>query len=589
MASLFSQRVKRLVLILGLAALLGGSVSPSARAAMCGLPDQQPWWIEFSDGSVSFRNQVFARAGVIAATQGGPTVPRRLRAGGAQTVFWQMRLGDLVGTTSAPKDPASIPVAADRLVARAVEATLCQTPVIGLNELFGPGTTTPWTRPNAQYRANVLALLQAVAAKGARPFLLLPSAPYTGGAAADWWRQAAQVADLLPEVYFRGPAIYRQGAVLGSRTVRRALRQAIRNFTLIGIPVTRLGFVLGFHSQPGGRAGLQPAQAWYEVVKWEALAAKQVARELGIASVWSWGWGTFSSDRSGDAEKAVAACVYLWARNPTLCDGPVVAGEGFNASVTDGQIDSLPEGTYCMYGERAVPTQAIEVLARLTGDKEVAYTALLQRLVEEQEATVTPADLAAAERAVITLGFRGSLDRYLAALARARVSRATARELLGDTIRRVRIQSTLAAEEPKEAALKTFYASYPNVPVRSVRVDRTVWWLGGRRSGLALQAVAPARVFRLPTGVPTRIWTSAGLVTVTALADAQPLGASPFALVRAPLRTALRWFSQGDAFDRWTAAGQVDVLKKTVCIRDDLPEVGAVDLSPFLPLLALNL
>ena len=30
----------------------------------------------------------------------------------------------------------------------------------------------------------------------------------------------------------------------------------------------------------GGRAGLEPAQAWFEVVKWQALAAKQVAREL---------------------------------------------------------------------------------------------------------------------------------------------------------------------------------------------------------------------------------------------------------------------------------------------------------------------
>ena len=127
--------------------------------------------------------------------------------------------------------------------------------------------------------------------------------------------------------------------------------------------------MLGFQLQPGGRAGLQPSEAWYEVVKWEALAAKQVARELGIASVWSWGWGTFSADRSGDPEKAVAACVYLWARDTAMCNAPSEAGENFNDSLTDGQIDALPSGVYCLYGEQQITTTAIATLARLTGDK----------------------------------------------------------------------------------------------------------------------------------------------------------------------------------------------------------------------------
>src|SRR5262245_47245412 len=111
------------------------SQAHAAGAAQCGLPDAGPWWIEFSDGSVTFRNAVFAHTGVIAATQGGPTVPKQLRAGGAQTVYWQMRLGDLVGTTSKPADPASLPAAADKLFRRAVDASLCDTPIIALNEL----------------------------------------------------------------------------------------------------------------------------------------------------------------------------------------------------------------------------------------------------------------------------------------------------------------------------------------------------------------------------------------------------------------------------------------------------------------------
>jgi hypothetical protein len=581
--------MKRWLLLAAVA--LGGLVMPhAAHAAQCGLPDAQPWWVDFSSGSVSFRYLLFGKPGVIAATEGGPTVPKKLRAYGAKTVYWEMRLNSIVGTPSAPSSPAGIPAAATKLVAKAVDASGgCETPVIALNELFGASTTTPWTKTNAQYRANVLLLLRELSGRGARPFLLLASAPYTGGTAADWWRDAAAVADILPEVYFSGPAIYRQGPILGSRTLRVALRRSIGNLTELGIAPSRLGFVLGFQSRPGGREGLQPASAWYEVVKWQALAAKQVARELAIGSIWSWGWATFSQDHSGDAEKSVAACVYLWTRDSSLCgDAPAKAGPEFDDSLIDGQIDALSTGVYCAYGDLSIPTKSIETLARLTGDKEVAYTALLQRLIEQQQAPVTGADAVAAERAAIALGFRGEVGSYLATLAEAQVSRSTARELLADTVRRVRIQATLGAEAPKEAALNTFYFSYPETLVRSVRVDVNPWWLGGRRNGFALQAVAPARVFALPTGLPTRIWTSNGPVTVTPLADPEPLGGLPYASARAPLRTALRWFSQGDAFDRWTASRQTAALKQTVCVRDDLPEVGAVDLSPFLPFLALN-
>ena len=51
----------------------------------------------------------------------------------------------------------------------------CATPVIVLNELSGPGLVTPWSDNNAQYRANVLAFVQDLAALGAHPVLLLPS------------------------------------------------------------------------------------------------------------------------------------------------------------------------------------------------------------------------------------------------------------------------------------------------------------------------------------------------------------------------------------------------------------------------------
>ena len=71
----------------------------------------------------------------------------------------------------------------------------------------------------------MLALVRALAARGARPFLLINSDPYTGSDdAAAWWRSVAQVADLVQEVYFSAKVLYRSGP--SSRTGACALRSA---------------------------------------------------------------------------------------------------------------------------------------------------------------------------------------------------------------------------------------------------------------------------------------------------------------------------------------------------------------------------
>src|SRR3954470_20888186 len=103
---------KRLVLsclLAALAALALGAVRAAAAAAQpqpCGLPEPT-WYIEFSDGSVSFRNDVFRRPGLILATQ-GTAVPNALRAGGALTIGWENDLSDYAGTNPRPADPATL-------------------------------------------------------------------------------------------------------------------------------------------------------------------------------------------------------------------------------------------------------------------------------------------------------------------------------------------------------------------------------------------------------------------------------------------------------------------------------------------------
>jgi hypothetical protein len=580
--------LRRAALLLAAAAAFAVVPSPAspARTQQCGLPDAHPLWFDYAEGSVSFRKQLFGRPGVIAATS-GVAVAADLRSGGAQTIYWENKLGSLVGTTTAPADPATIPAAVAKELARATASSGCSTPLIGLNELNGPGLTTPWSPPNAQYRANVLALVQGLAAGGAHPFLLLPSAPYTDGDARAWWLQVAQVADLVPEVYFNARLLMQSGVLVASRRMRVSYRNAIANLTALGIPTGRLGLVIGFQSGLGfgGREGLQPTSQWLRFVKLQTLAAAQVARELGLASIWSWGWGTFSA-AGADPDKPAAACVYLWARDRSLCDGPAAAGPGFNASLTEGQI-VLPAGAQCTVDGRAVSAASLRALTAVTGDRETAFTALFSRALESERANVSSADVLALERRIVALRFHGSTAAYLAALARLHATRTVARGVLGDVLRGSRIASGLRVPSPTPAQIALFVLSYPYVSVRLVRTDAPASWLAGRTRGYALSPPAPAQVLGTPLGVPIRVLDPAGPLTVTALEQPLPLEALAPAAAAGAARSALLAYARADALAAWSLAQQQSALNRTTCLADDLPDPGTVDLASFLPVLGL--
>ena len=255
--------------------------------------------------------QLFARPGVIGAGS-SPTVLPQLRAAGASTVYFDLYMKYRVGTLAEPLDTQTVIAKSNELYDLAVARTGCQTPVIAENELFGVNFPAPWTAAaSAQYRANILTMAKTLADRGAHPYLLVARAPAADSVSAAWWRQLAGYGDIVAEVYFNGRQLYPQGPVAGSRRLRVALRRAIGNFTSMGIPSEKLGIMLGFQVAPGagGREGLEPASAWFREVKWQALAAKQIAREIPIDSIWSWGWGTWSGS-SNDPDKETAACVY---------------------------------------------------------------------------------------------------------------------------------------------------------------------------------------------------------------------------------------------------------------------------------------
>ena len=581
---------KGAVLILAACAgtLLLAAPSRAAPRAQCGLPDAKPLWIDFADGSVPFWSTVFARPGVVAAAANF-LVPPQLRAKGAKTVYFDLDWRKRVGSPSAPAKPETIAPSADRLFDTAAQSSACEQPLIALNELFGASLPVPLSDTAARYRANVLAYVRRLAERGARPFLLVSSRPFTGGEAADWWRQVAQSADIVLEVYFSGRSVWSQGPILGNRRLRTTLRTRVEDLLRIGIPPARLGIMLQLGSTPGagGRERLQPAQAWLEVVKWEALAARQVARELSLSTIWSWGWGTWSR-AADDPDKQRAACVWLWTRDASLCDGPAAAGAGWDASLTEGQA-ALPRGLVCTLGDARVPATAVAALARVTGDRDAALTALVARAAGAEAAPVGGAEVLAAERSVVATRVGGSRARYLAALGRAKASETVARGVLADELRRAAVSTRLRVAAPTAMAIRTFYATYAGATVRVVESSEPVPWLAGRRRGLALDLLAPPRVFALPDGRSSSVLTPTGPVRVEPLGEPEPLGEVPLPQARDAVAAALRALAREDAYLAWSAGRQRSAQARLACAHDALPQVAAIDLTDYLPFLALPL
>ncbi len=582
----------RRALVLGFAVLAvsggiarGGSPTAPTSAPLplpCGLPLVQPLWVDYADGGVPFWSTVFARPGVVGAAS-GLIIPPQLRAKGAQTVYFDLYLNNRVGTPSKPTDPATIQARADKLFDAAVASSGCDHPLIAENELFGAQTPTPWTATTAQYRANVLAYLQRLADRGARPFLLLSSNPYTHDEVADaWWRQAAEVSDLVSEVYFSGPSVAAQGAVNGSRRLRATLRSRMESLIEIGIPTNRLGVMLTFSSTPkaGGREGLQPLTKWLDVVKWESLAVKQVSAELSLASVWTWGWAAFNP-AGNDPDKPKAACTWLWTRDHSLCDAPVLAGNDLSPSLDVGA--TLPASTVCLLGPTKLLASDVAALTHLTGDRDLAFSAEFQHAVLVEAKPIGAAAVAQAERDVIADHFAGSRAAYLAGLMKARVTRALAKEILADELRRLSVEATLHVAAPTGAQLRAFYETYSASPARAVRTNQAVPWLGNARSGIALAEQAPQRLFALTPGATVLV----DGVKITVLGEAAPLGSFPYGQAAPAIRRAIAGQEKHGAFATWARRRENQSLGRLSCQHDQLPQPATVDLTGFAPFLAL--
>jgi hypothetical protein len=572
----------RRVILAGVVAIVCFAATARPAEAACDLPRNGTAWIDFADGSVPFWYR-FARPGVIAAASNF-IFPAKLRAAGAKTIYFDLYLNGRTGTPDAPEEEAKVKDWAHRIFYRAVASTDCARPWMALNELFGAHTTTPWTSNNARYRQNVIAFMRELRALGARPMLLISSRPYTEGAAGMWWREAAHYGDLVQEVYFTGKLIHRQGPQSGSRTLRNRFREAVRTFTEIGIPAKRVGIMLGFQAS---NRGSMPAIPWFHHVKLQALAAKQVAREYGLGSIWSWGWQARNTAQA-DPDKEVGACVWLWTRNPKLCNGPEAAGPDFDPTFTTGQI-TLARGVRCVIRERAITYSGVGQLARVTGDPDVAFSAAYARAVLAGLVNVARADVLAAERAIIASRFRGSRRAYRAALRRSRATQALAREIIADEVRQHRMGRRFRVGAATPEQIRSYYESVADTPARMVQVKPRAWWLGNRREGLAIGSLAPPQAFGIPIGKKwIRIRTADGLSRIRTEDATFPLGTFPLSLARPTVVAALKEIKRRQVFERWFTRPLNDGLDRLRCSNDELPPVAVVDMTTYLPFLTLT-
>ena len=573
------------LLALGLGALVVGARGGHADGpANCGLPAKAPMWVDYAGHDAP----ITPRPGMVLAVSSGTVVPAEMRAAGAATIFFDLHLNDRVGTTSAPADPSTIALKAKREFDFAVQITGCATPLIAENELFGAQTVTPWSATNAQYRANVLLLLQELDKLGATTALTIANPPYTGGDAADWWREAAKASILVRQVYFTAPgpkALFALGPARASRSMRQGMRGLVSRFSTIGIPAGRVALELQFQSAPGqgGRNGLQPKSAWLEIVKLQALAAREVAAETKIQGVWSWGWPSFSV-AGVDPDKPAAACVYLWARDTRLCDGPALAGKGFDDSLTEGQI-SLPAQVRCSFGTSTILKNDVARAAELTGDRDSAATALLQRAVLRSESPIDPITVLSAERAIVRDRFGRSVARYRAALQEAHLTLPDARSIIEDRLARDRVQERFRPGPASPAQISEFLSTYAAIRVRLVEADVRAPWLGGAVRGFAVESIAPSEIFSLRQNRKTTFDTVDGRFSVRPLGPAVPLLALSPVQARTVARDVLGRFAKLDVYERWLKTREIRLLAEAVCVRDAVPTRGDVDLSAWVPFL----
>src|SRR5262249_12114325 len=133
-----------------------------------------------------------------------------------------------------------------------------------------------------------------------------------------------------------------------------------------------------------------------------------------------------------------------------------------------------------------------------------------------------------------------------------------------------------------------FAQTYANAPARAVSVTPAPWWLGGSTTGVALAPTAPDSIFYGPTGKVVTVPTPDGIFRIKVTGPATKLSGVALSRAKPSIAAALTRFAQYDAYQSWLTSQETRELAGATCLKDQLPKVAAVDLSAYLPYLALS-
>ena len=198
--------------------------------------------------------------------------------------------------------------------------------------------------------------------------------------------------------------------------------------------------MLGFQSEATGRAGLQPAAAWLEVVKLQSQAGLAVSRELGALVGVVVGVGDVhrgGRPAAGPGREAGRGVHVPVGARPVAVRRPdgrrdVDIG-GFDPDLTAGAFDLAPE-LQCRYAGGSFTTKELTALTAAGVTSASALTALLERSLVRTRATIGPTALLRAERSVIAGVFAGKRGQYRQFLQVEGATPAVARDVIRDQL-----------------------------------------------------------------------------------------------------------------------------------------------------------
>ena len=163
----------------------------------------------------------------------------------------------------------------------------------------------------------------------------------------------------------------------------------------------------------------------------------------------------------------------------------------------------LPAGTICCSGKTKLLATDVAALARLTGDRDLAFSAEFQHAALVEAKAVDPKEIARVERNAILDHFGGSRAAYNAALVRAKATPALARLILADELRRAPWRRRCALRPDGSPLQRGTRPTTRRSPGRCARRRRCQ--LGNAKTGLAIEGVAPGGLLSLAAGAQVTI------------------------------------------------------------------------------------